>query len=119
MQWRFRLRNSDDFARMRREGRTCTGGGLLLGVLPNGLEHNRYGFVTSKQVGKAVVRNRVRRLLREAVRQLHPRLKPGVDVVLVARPSLVEKPFSAIQRTVEQLCYQAQILQEEKGAEEA
>lgn len=119
MQRRFRLRDRRDFARLRREGQTISRGGLLLSVMPNGLDHNRYGFVTSKVLGKAVIRNRVRRLLREAVRQLHPRLKPGLDIVLVARPSLVGKPFSAVQRILEELCLQVQIIQEMKGADEA
>ncbi|MBI5669198.1 MAG: ribonuclease P protein component [Chloroflexi bacterium] len=118
MQRRFRLRDSRDFARMRREGRTLARGGLLLSILPNGLDHNRYGFVTGKALGKAVVRNRVRRLLREAMRQLHPQLQTGLDIVLVARQSLVGKPFSTVRRLLEDLCDQAQIRQEVKGADE-
>ncbi len=118
MQRRFRLRDSRDFARLRRGGRTVSAGGLLLSFMPNELEHNRYGFVTGKVLGNAVVRNRTRRLLREAVRQFHPRLKSGLDVVLVARPALVGKPFSVVQRILEELCFQARILQEVKGADE-
>lgn len=117
MQRHFRLRDRRDFDRLRQQGRVYTGSGLRLGVLPNGLDHNRYGFVTSKNLGKAVVRNRARRLLREAVRQLHPHLKPGWDVVLVARKPLVGKPFSAVQRIVKELCYQAQLVEKVEGAE--
>jgi ribonuclease P protein component len=118
MQRRFRLRDRRDFSRLRHEGQTVSRGGLLLSVMPNGLDHNRYGFVTSKSLGNAVVRNRVRRLMREAVRQLHPRMKPGLDIVLVARQSLVGKPFSAVQRILEELCSQVQIIHEVKGADE-
>ena len=118
MQRRFRLRDSRDFARLRRGGRTVSAGGVLLSVMPNDLAHNRYGFITGKALGNAVVRNRTRRLLREALRQLHPRLKTGLDIVLVARPTLVGKPFSAVQRILEELCFQMRILQEVKGADE-
>lgn len=110
MQQRFRLRHNDDFARLRREGRAFHQCALLLSFTPNGLTHNRYGFITSKQLGKAVVRNRVRRLLREAVRLLHPRLKVGYDVVLVARVALVAEPFHVVQRILETLCSQAGLI---------
>ena len=65
MQRRLRLRRKDDFARLRQHGRVWRHHMLILSVTPNGLTHNRYGFVTSKHLGKAVVRNRTRRLLRE------------------------------------------------------
>jgi ribonuclease P protein component len=107
MQRRFRLRASQDFARLRQEGRTYPSRYLLISVAPNGLTHNRYGLITSKKLGNAVTRNRVRRLLREAIRLLHPHLAVGYDLVLVARQSLVGQPFGVVQRIVQELCRQA------------
>lgn len=115
MQRRFRLRQERDFARLRREGRAYQNRYLLVSVLPNGLSHNRYGLITSKQLGNAVKRNRVRRLCREAVRLLHPRLQVGYDVVLVARRALVEQPFNVVQRILEDLCHQAGLVVVESG----
>lgn len=115
MQQRFRLRQERDFARLRHEGRTYQGRYMLISVLPNGLSHNRYGFITSKQLGNAVTRNQVRRLCREAVRLLHPRLQVGYDVVLVARRALVEQPFNNIQRILEDLYRQAGLMVVEGG----
>ncbi len=85
--------------------------------MPNGLDCNRYGFIAGKRLGKAVARNRVKRLLREVVRELHPRLKPGWDIVFVARTALVGEPVLTIRRIVEALVDQARLIDDQKGAE--
>lgn len=96
MQRHLRLRRREDFARLRQAGRTWRHPFFILSVAPNHLPHNRYGFVTSKQLGSAVTRNRVRRQLRAAVNQLHPSLAAGHDIVFIARRPLVGQPFAAI-----------------------
>lgn len=85
---------------------------MLLSVTPNNLEDNRYGFIVSKGLGKAVIRNRTRRLLREATRLLHPHLQPGHDVVIIARRPMVGQPFSLVQRTVYELFRRASLIKE-------
>ena len=102
-----RLRHTEDFQRLRREGRSYPNKLLLMSVSPNVLGHNRYGFIVSKQLGKAVRRNRIRRRVREAVRLLHPQLKTGYDIVFIARQSLEGQPFDVVQRTVNELTQQA------------
>ena len=110
MERRLRLRRSEDYARLRREGRRYQHIALVLSLAENNLAHNRYGFVTSKRVGKAVARNRVRRLLRETLRSLHPHLRYGYDVVIVARSGIVGQPVADIQRIVEKLAQQAGLM---------
>jgi len=95
-----RLRRSEDFARLRREGQVYRHSLMIVSVAPNGLPHNRYGFITAKRLGNAVRRNRIRRLLREAVRHQHPAVKPGYDLVFIARPHVVGQPFNRVQDAV-------------------
>jgi ribonuclease P protein component len=60
--------------------------------------HSRLGVITSGRIGNAVVRNRARRLLRESFRLHQHDLKVPVDLVLVARPSIVDRDFTSVER---------------------
>jgi len=100
MQRPLRLRRKEDFARLRTTGRVWRHPLVILSVAPNDLPHNRYGFITGKRLGNAVQRNRVRRLLREAVRQAHPALSSGHDMVFIARDTIAGQPFAAVQAAV-------------------
>jgi ribonuclease P protein component len=100
MQRHLRLRRKEDFDHLRRTGRVWRHPLLILSVAPNGLTHNRYGYVTSKQLGTAVARNLVRRWLREAVRHAHPHLKPGHDMAFIARRSVTGEAYAAVHEAV-------------------
>jgi ribonuclease P protein component len=82
-----RLRRSSDFDRVRARGRSWSSRHVVVSVLENDLGRNRYGFAVGRRVGDAVARNRAKRLLREAVRALHPDLRQGYDMVIIARNS--------------------------------
>jgi len=84
---------------------------LVMKSLPNGLAISRYGFTVSRRVGKAVVRNRVRRLMREIMRVFT--LKPGWDVVFIARPVAATADYKALRQSVGQLLSRARLLVEE------
>ncbi len=93
-----RLQLSRDFARVRNEGRTIRGGLLLLGVLEQEAEVKfKLGLVTSKRVGGAVVRNRVRRRLREIVRRRQHEVRAGFWLVLVARPAAARATAAGLE----------------------
>ncbi|GIK28516.1 MAG: ribonuclease P protein component [Chloroflexi bacterium] len=108
-----RLTNTHDFARIRAQGRTERGRLLLVNVAPNGLQANRYGIVTSKRLGGAVVRNRVRRLLREAIRAEDAALQRGWDVVIVAHPAAAGLPLVDLHGAYRTLIEQAGLLHDE------
>lgn len=73
----------------------------------------RVAVIAGRSVGKAVRRNRARRLLREAVRRILPRIREGHDLVWIARTSLPDAAFAEVQDTVLRLLRQAGLLREE------
>jgi len=81
-----RVRRRADFRRAFRLRCSASDGRLLVFVHENGLEHPRLGLSVSRKLGNAVVRNRWKRLLREAFRLSRVRLPKGVDLVIVPRP---------------------------------
>lgn len=75
-----------------------------------GENRSRFGFVVSRRIGNAVVRNRVKRLLREASRPLIPRFRVPTDVVVVARPAIVEASLPELRDALEQTATRAGLL---------
>jgi len=118
MEKQYRLRKNVDFQQARRQGRSWANELLVLNVVPNGLEHSRFGFSASRRLGKAVVRNRVKRLMREAIRQQRERLPAGWDVILIARLPMREASFSAVERALEQLLRHARLLNQASVSQE-
>ena len=86
---------------------------LVLYARKNRLGINRVGVTVSKKLGKAVVRNRVRRRLREVYRLHESRFLPGWDIVVVARGRAVDASFSDLTRAYLSLAKKAGILREE------
>jgi len=85
-----RLSCSAEFERVYRHGRSCANRHLVLYVFENASARGpRLGLSVSRRVGGAVVRNQVKRLLREAFAEL-PRLRDPCDIVIVARPPAAE-----------------------------
>lgn len=112
----YRLQKNADFQRVRRQGKTWANKLLVLNSAPNGLDRNRFGFSVSRRVGKAVVRNRAKRWMREAVRRQRDRISGGWDMIFIARSPMCEADFPAVERAVEQLLRRAHFLQDAKAA---
>jgi ribonuclease P protein component len=83
---------------------------MVLAFVRNELDHSRFGFVVSKRLGKAVKRNKIKRRLREATRLRLPYIKPGFDVVVIARQPLGGAAYTELAYTLEKLLKKADLL---------
>ena len=87
-------------------------GYLVLYARKNRSSENRVGITVSKKLGKAHVRNRTRRRLREVYRLNEAKFRPGWDIVVVARSKAVDAKFSQLTRSYLALAKKAGILRE-------
>ena len=79
------LKENKDFRRLYYRGKSAAGSYVVTYAQKSRNKGLRYGVTTSKKIGNAVARNRARRVLRAAFREVYPMIKPGYDIVLVAR----------------------------------
>lgn len=92
-----RLRRSGEFKKVREQGRQAQGRFLRVGVLDEADGSKSVGIVTSRRVGGAVTRNKIRRRLREILRECLPQISAGLRVVVVAKPAAAEAEFPALR----------------------
>ncbi len=113
MQRSFRLTRSEDFKRVRRDGKSYAHPLVVLIALNsenNDRPHVRVGVAAGKSVGTAVYRNRTKRLLREAMRTLIPNIASNLDLILIARPALASATLADTHRALLNLLQRAKIL---------
>lgn len=120
MQRKFRLTRSEDFKRVRRDGKSYAHPLVVLIVLESEKKDQslHVGVAAGKTVGTAVTRNRTKRLLREAMRTLIPNIAlrqaqdnaSNLDLVLIARPKLASATLEETQQAVRNLLFRAQVL---------
>lgn len=113
-----RLTDPVRFREVRREGYSWVHPSLVLCALPNDRPYSRFGISVSRRVGKAVVRNRIKRRLREAVRGLWKEVPPGWDMVFVARSPLQQQRFHQISAAVGEVLQRASLLSEVRAETE-
>jgi ribonuclease P protein component len=100
---RYRLLRSSDFDRTLKAGRRASSAYLALFVSDNELGRPRVGLAVSRKLGNAVVRNTIKRRLREAVRPLVMTAQLGRDVVIVARARAVDAEYARLRQELEML----------------
>ena len=116
MRRRFRIRDNELFQRVRRQGRSYSSHLAVLCVEENQLSHSRFGFSVSRRIGNAVVRNRVKRRMRESVRLRMGQLQTGWDCVLIARYPIRKASYGQIDAAVGRLFRRAKLAVTEGGS---
>lgn len=121
MQRSFRLTRSEDFKRVRRDGKSYAHPLVVLIAQVHEQPRIRVGVAAGKAVGTAVYRNRAKRLLREAMRSLLPDIAlrrgsagpadaSGVDLILIARPALASATLTDVRSALLTLLQRARLL---------
>ena len=106
------LRKNRQFQAVYKTGKSYANKHLVLYVMPNLESKPRIGFAVGKRLGGAVVRNRVKRLLREAFRLNQHSLKQGFDLIIIGRQPVVGKDFKAVNKAVLDLFGRAKLIAE-------
>jgi ribonuclease P protein component len=115
VQRRFRLTSSEDFKRVRRFGKSYAH--PLLVLIVQGHERPagcRVGVAAGRSVGSAVRRNRAKRLIREAIRPLLLEIKPGWDLVVLARQPLESANLAQTQEALLRLLRRANLINQDR-----
>lgn len=98
------LKKNYEFQRLYSKGRSAATPYLVVYVRKTKRQHNRVGFTVSTRLGKAVVRNRVRRRLREIYRLHEDGIRKGTEMVMVARVRAVHAAYRQLERAFLTAC---------------
>ena len=114
-----RITRRAEFARVRGQGKNVTGRFLVMGYLKDeALGGNvKLGLITTKKIGNAVVRNRVRRRLRAIFQRNVEKVQPGYWMVLVARNAAGKATSDQLEKEWKWMLDKASIAREEKEKE--
>ena len=110
MKYTVSLKENRVFRRLYAKGRSAVSPTMVLYCRKNGRRENRLGLTTGTKLGHAVVRNRVRRRLREIYRLQEHRFSPGYDIVVVARVRAVYSRYAELERDFLRLAKKLQLL---------
>lgn len=107
------IKHNHEFRRLYSKGKSAVSPCLAVYCRKNRRTENRLGLTVGTKLGKAVVRNRVRRRLREAYRVNEERFASGWDIVVVARVRAAHVPYRELERSLLQLSGRLGLLRRE------
>lgn len=101
MEKKLRLTKKEDFAKVYRNKQSTANYQFVVYKKKNeNLRRFRVGISASKKLGNAVVRNRIRRLVKELVRKNQNQIKDGYDIVIIVRPRAVQMEFAQLEKSL-------------------
>ena len=109
------LKLNKDFKRLYSKGQSFVSAYTVIYASKNRYNKNRLGLTVSKSVGKAVVRNRIKRLMRESYRLMEDKLRTGYDIIVVSRNRAVGKSQEQIRKDIEYALRQLEITEDAKN----
>jgi ribonuclease P protein component len=109
------LSRPQDFAAIQGAGTTKSHPLFTIRFLRTDLGTTRFGLSTGRRLGGAVVRNRARRRLREALRVMAPAFQPGWDVLIIARPAIVEADHDTLVGALHRMLVRGGVVEGAKG----
>lgn len=110
----FSLKRNKQFRQVYRKGKSVACRELVLIYAKNRSDMVHVGFSVGKKLGNSVVRNRLKRRLREAFRPNLPLLLPGFDLIVIARDAARDAPFSSLADSLRYLLRKAGLFQKPK-----
>jgi len=102
-----RIKSSQEIRAIRQSGQSVSDERMVLVFVPNGLDYSRAAVLASKAVGGAVQRNRCKRILRARLAQFWAEIKPGFDILIVARKHLLVSTPSEVDQSFQKLLVRA------------
>lgn len=108
------LRRKDDFSTIYKKGKSIGERYIVLFYKRNGLSYNRIAFLASKKVGNSVLRNRARRLMKENYRFLKEEIKPGHDLIFIARNSINGRKAQEVNKSMVNALFKAKLIERRK-----
>jgi ribonuclease P protein component len=97
MEKKYRLRKNLDFRKVYNKGKNFWNRNLVLYVKKNELEETRLGITVTKKIGNAVVRNKVRRRIREIYRLNLYRIEQGYDLIIIPKKNVTEISYKELE----------------------
>lgn len=94
------LKKNENFLQVYRQGKSYANKYLVMYILSNKTEQNRFGITVSKKVGNSVVRHRITRLIRESIRLNFNLFEKGYDIVFIARKTAKGRKYQEIESAV-------------------
>jgi ribonuclease P protein component len=106
-----RLKKKKDFERVFKEGKGLKEDFLILKMSENNLSQSRFGFIVGRKISKkAILRNKLKRRLRELVRGKIEKIKKGFDIIFIAQPGLENRDFWELEEILNKIFARAKLI---------